>query len=313
MLSSMKKSLKDIVVRRLLELGIAPIKAAESQGMERGFIYDLLLGKKQSVRSDKLAILAKAIYADPSALAEGRLVRLPAPYETPFVSRSASDAAFQRRLNESDQAAIDAGMDPWVDTPSNIDDYDFSKSRSIVHEAWEEFIGEGWEDLVYEDNPKTLARIREHRSQVKMGRIPDLAIHAGMGGGGLLEVRLDQNGDIADPDDVRGYWDFPEYMLRQFRSLKGIYAWQVQGDSMEPTLAGGAVVFVDTNQNTPPPDEIYALNAGDGLVIKRLRLVPGGEFYDIISDNKELYPRDRVRRDDVTVWGRVIGWFQWRQ
>lgn len=149
------------------------------------------------------------------------------------------------------------------------------------------------------------------RGKPLTSRVPDLAIYAGMGGGGLLEVDVDDSGSPTDPDQVRGYWEFPDYMLRRFGNLKNIYAWEVRGDSMEPTLSGGAVVFVDTGQTKLPPDDIYAVNYGDGLMVKRLKLVPRTEHVSVISDN-EHYGADQLLRDEVKVWGRVIGWFQWR-
>jgi phage repressor protein C with HTH and peptisase S24 domain len=142
-------------------------------------------------------------------------------------------------------------------------------------------------------------------------RVPDLAIFGGMGGGGALEVAVDPEGRPADPDQVRGYWEFPDYMLRRFGDLRRIYAWEVRGDSMEPTIAGGSVVFVDTAQTVLPPDDIYAINYGDGLMVKRLKLVPRSERVSVISDN-DRYGRDDLLREEVTVWGRVVGWFQWR-
>lgn len=147
-----------------------------------------------------------------------------------------------------------------------------------------------------------------------MVRIPDLNLFGALGGGGLLEViSATDSGMPTDPDQLRGYWTFPEYVVRAFRNVRGIYAWEVRGDSMEPTLFGGSVVFVDTSQNVLPPDDIYALDAGDGLVVKRLKLVPRSPHIDVISDNKESYPVDRLLRDDVRVYGRIIGWFQWRR
>lgn len=142
--------------------------------------------------------------------------------------------------------------------------------------------------------------------------IPDLAIFAGMGGGGLMEVEVDGDGAPIDPDQIRGYWELPEYMLRRFGDLKNVYAWEVRGDSMLPTIAGGSVVFVDISQTRLPPDDIYAVNYGDGLVVKRLKLIPRTDQVSVISDN-ERYGSDDLLRDDVKVWGRVIGWFQWRQ
>lgn len=143
-------------------------------------------------------------------------------------------------------------------------------------------------------------------------RIPDLNIFGGLGGGGLQEVTVGSNGLPTDPDQLRGYWTFPDYMVRAFRNAEGIYAWEVRGDSMWPTLPGGSVVFVDTRQRVLPPDDIYACNAGDGLVVKRLHLVLRSPDIDVISDNKDRYPVDRVRREQVEIYGRIIGWFQWR-
>jgi len=143
-------------------------------------------------------------------------------------------------------------------------------------------------------------------------QIPDLAIFGGMGTGGELDVYTDaNNGDVLDPEQIRGYWSLPDYMTRGLGALKNIYAWEVRGDSMEPTLPGGSVVFVDTSQSSPPPDDIYAINYGDGLMVKRLKLVPRSDRVSVISDN-ERYGADDLLRTDVHIWGRVVGWFQWR-
>lgn len=143
-------------------------------------------------------------------------------------------------------------------------------------------------------------------------RIPDLAIFGGMGGGGELDVYTDaDSGQIIDPEQVRGYWSLPDYMVRGLGQLQHIYAWEVRGDSMEPTIPGGSVVFVDTKQNQLPPDDIYAINYGDGLMVKRLKLVPRSEMVSVISDN-ERYGADDLPRTEVHVWGRIVGWFQWR-
>lgn len=145
-----------------------------------------------------------------------------------------------------------------------------------------------------------------------MVQIPDLAIFGGMGGGGMLEVLTDGNGAFIDEDQLRGYWSFPEYMVAAFRNLKHIYAWEVRGDSMEPTLAGGSVVFVDMSQDKLPPDDIYAIDYGDGLMVKRLKLMPRSDRVQVISDN-DRYGADELLREDVRVYGRIVGWFQWRK
>jgi transcriptional regulator with XRE-family HTH domain len=143
-------------------------------------------------------------------------------------------------------------------------------------------------------------------------RIPDLAIFGGLGGGGMLEVMQDESGALIDGDQLRGYWTFPDYMVSAFRNLRRIYAWEVRGDSMEPTLAGGSVVFVDMSQDKLPPDDIYAIDYGDGLMVKRLKLIPRSDKVAVISDN-ERYGTDELLRDEVRVYGRIVGWFQWRK
>lgn len=143
-------------------------------------------------------------------------------------------------------------------------------------------------------------------------QIPDLAIFGGMGPGGELDVYTDAgSGELIDPEQVRGYWSLPDYMVRGLGSLKNIYAWEARGDSMLPTLPGGSVVFVDTSQNCPPPDDIYAINYGHGLMVKRLKLIPRSDRVMVISDN-DRYGSDEMLASDVHVWGRVVGWFQWR-
>jgi phage repressor protein C with HTH and peptisase S24 domain len=46
-------------------------------------------------------------------------------------------------------------------------------------------------------------------------------------------------------------------------------------------------------------------------MVKRLKLVPRSDKIEVISDN-ERYGRDELLREDVKIWGRVVGWFQWR-
>lgn len=142
-------------------------------------------------------------------------------------------------------------------------------------------------------------------------QIPDLEIFGSLGPGASLDVYVAEDGDILDPEQIRGYWSLPEYMLVSLGKLKNIYAWEVRGDSMEPTLPGGSVVFVDTSQRDPRSGDIFAINYGDGLMVKRLKLVPRTDKVSVISDN-ERYGADELLREDVHIWGRIVGSFQWR-
>jgi transcriptional regulator with XRE-family HTH domain len=142
------------------------------------------------------------------------------------------------------------------------------------------------------------------------GDVPNLQIHAGMGPGGLLSVTKNDAGEIYS-DQADGFWSFPEAVKAGWRHMPQVYSMPVTGDSMEPTLPSGSFVFVDTSHTVPSPEDIYALDYGDGLMIKRVKMVPRSDKILIISDN-ERYGTDELLREDVRVYGRVVAWFQWR-
>lgn len=142
------------------------------------------------------------------------------------------------------------------------------------------------------------------------GDIPNFTIHAGMGPGGALSVLQNEAGEVYS-DFSDGFWSFPAAVKAGWRNMAKIYALPVTGDSMEPTLPGGSFVFVDTSHTVPAPEDIYALDYGDGLMIKRVKLIPRSDKVQIISDN-DRYGRDELLRQDVRVYGRVVAWFQWR-
>lgn len=62
-------TLKQLVEKRLEELGMGSVEAATSVGVQRNFLRDILLEKKHSVRSDKMPELAKALRMPVSELA----------------------------------------------------------------------------------------------------------------------------------------------------------------------------------------------------------------------------------------------------
>ncbi|AMM84031.1 hypothetical protein AZF01_06380 [Martelella sp. AD-3] len=147
----------------------------------------------------------------------------------------------------------------------------------------------------------------------KTGDVENLNIVSGAGGGGLLSVEYTDDGELLDPSMSDGFWSFPETIKAGWPNLNRIKAVPVIGDSMEPTVKKGSTVFVDTDHVFPSPEDIYACDYGDGLVIKRLKLVPRTDDILVISDNKERYGEpDRLSRRDVRVYGRIVAWFQWR-
>lgn len=147
--------------------------------------------------------------------------------------------------------------------------------------------------------------------RAKLGDVPQFNIHAGMGNGGLLSVQVDQAGQALDPGDSDGFWSFPESVKAGWRRMSRTYALPVTGDSMEPTLPNGSYVFIDTTHIVPSPPDIYAIDYGDGLMVKRVELIPQTGSVRISSDNTR-YRDYELSRDDLRVYGRVVAWFQWR-
>lgn len=62
--------LKNRVQQRIDELGQSPITLARKVGLERGYINDILIGRKSTIRGDKINLVAKALRCDPSFLTE---------------------------------------------------------------------------------------------------------------------------------------------------------------------------------------------------------------------------------------------------
>lgn len=155
-----------------------------------------------------------------------------------------------------------------------------------------------------------LPKVRQTKSG-RPGDVPNLTIHAGLGSGGLEHVELDSDGNVSGADYLDGYWTFPDSVRGQITHISKTQALPVKGDSMEPTLVGGSFVFVDTTHTIPSPPDLYAVDYGDGLMIKRIEMVPRTDLVKVISDNPR-YSTYELSRDDLRVYGRVLASFQWR-
>ena len=86
---------------------------------------------------------------------------------------------------------------------------------------------------------------------------------------------------------------------------KKIEAIHVDGESMEPTLKNGSVVFIDREQNSISRDGIFVVSTPGGLFIKRLNRKVDGSV-ELISDN-QLYSAEVMAPGEVTVVGKVVG------
>lgn len=146
--------------------------------------------------------------------------------------------------------------------------------------------------------------------------IPEISLTAGLGGGGLATVvsTTNKHGVTFAKEAIRDHWRLPEWILARLNAkATAIAAFPVQGDSMEPTLRDGDVVFINLHHRAPSPDGIYALaDEFGGVVVKRLEVTsrPGDDpvQVDIISDNPRHSRRNRTL-DEVHIIGRYVGRF----
>jgi len=79
----------------------------------------------------------------------------------------------------------------------------------------------------------------------------------------------------------------------------------VDGESMEPTLLDGSIVFVDREQTNINKNGIFIASTTGGLFIKRIQQRADG-MIELISDNS-MYPPQAISPDEVTIVGKVVG------
>jgi hypothetical protein len=133
--SNMSKSLKEVVEARLDEINRNPFEAAESVGLQRNFIDDLLNGKKGSVRGANLEKLAGALSWTPAQLsaalgwgAPGRTVQI--------VGKAGAGPDGSVVFSEGDGALGEAPAPPGA-TPSTVAlEVSGTSMRGIAEDGW---------------------------------------------------------------------------------------------------------------------------------------------------------------------------------
>jgi len=86
---------------------------------------------------------------------------------------------------------------------------------------------------------------------------------------------------------------------------KEIDAIRVDGDSMEPTLKNGSIVFVDRTKREISKEGIFIVSTPGGLFIKRLNRKVDGSI-ELISDNR-MYSPEVLAPSEVNIVGKVVG------
>ncbi|GAB6044964.1 S24 family peptidase [Caminibacter profundus] len=85
---------------------------------------------------------------------------------------------------------------------------------------------------------------------------------------------------------------------------KNLDAIHVIGDSMEPTIKDGSIIFINRNDKNIANGGIFVISTSSGTFVKRVNLKSNGEI-ELISDNK-IYPVETVLANDIEIVGKVI-------
>ena len=104
--------------------------------------------------------------------------------------------------------------------------------------------------------------------------------------------------------------ELPDYFVKMMGGdsmIKTIEAINVTGESMEPSLNDGDIIFVDITKKQYSKDGIYAIYADDVLLVKRIQNRTDG-MYDIISDNN-IFSNQTINKNELKIYGKVISSF----
>ncbi len=120
-------------------------------------------------------------------------------------------------------------------------------------------------------------------------------------------ISVSAGGGAYEADDEFEKLDLPDFFVNIIGgkdNIKNIEAINVTGDSMEPTLNNGNIIFIDKTKQDVSKDGIYAFVNENGLFVKRMQRRIDGSL-DIISDNKE-YPVQIAEKSDINILGKVV-------
>ena len=124
----------------------------------------------------------------------------------------------------------------------------------------------------------------------------------------FADIRASAGGGAEVFDEDYELITMDETLLRTvagFSDPDNLDAIHVDGESMEPTLQDGSIVFIDRTQKDIAKEGIYVAATTAGLFIKRIRRRADG-MIELISDNPAYSP-ELLTPDEVQIVGKVVG------
>ena len=112
----------------------------------------------------------------------------------------------------------------------------------------------------------------------------------------------------ADTTAKRKYSFHRTFIQRKGGTPESMRLFNIEGDSMEPTLRHGDMVMVNESDNQVVSDHVYLVRYENELMLKRLVKKPGGVI-ELCSDNKIYSSRMAAPSDeslDFAVFGRMV-------
>ncbi len=123
------------------------------------------------------------------------------------------------------------------------------------------------------------------------------------------DIYASAGGGAENYDEKSQYINVDEKIIEKLNltgsDIKNIEAINVIGESMEPTLKEGNVVFIDKSKKDIQKGGVFVLLTENGLFIKRVLYKIDGSC-DIISDNPS-YPTDNIPNGFFEVVGKAVG------
>ncbi len=80
----------------------------------------------------------------------------------------------------------------------------------------------------------------------------------------------------------------------------------IRGDAMEPTLADGDCVLIDTADRLCPRDGLHLIDSEGGAIVKRLSVNPVTRRVAVLSDNAAYPSYPDCPPDSIRILGRIV-------
>lgn len=124
-------------------------------------------------------------------------------------------------------------------------------------------------------------------------------------------VNISAGGGAHNEEEEFEYLGLDEEIISQIggpSKLKYIEAVNVKGDSMEPVIKDGDIIFIDKSSNKPSHEkhDVYVVNTPNGMLVKVVTFIPHYQKLQLQSYNT-LYPPEIYDFDEIQILGKVVG------